>query len=259
MAVNIAAAASLTNGLDDVIAEFKKDMQYQDTVFTVIYGSSGALARQIIGTSGYTPIYPDVFISASEGAMDVVNNAGKLANNTRFDWVGNSLVIVRNNISGQPYPVINNFGDVAQSTANMATTHIWLPNPYDPDFVPAGIYAETTFKQYTPDAKHWDYVFAKATSDETVAQDVQYTLNGVLSDGSPAIGVVYNSDAKGADLTPIVTAPTSINLTIIYPAAQVTQSLQDTGTIGAFLEFLNTDSTREILTDSTKGYGFRLL
>jgi molybdenum ABC transporter molybdate-binding protein len=257
MPITIAAAASLVNGLSDVIAEFNSDPEFEDITVTVPwYGSSGSLARQILETPGYTWIYPDVFISASEGAMNVVQNGGKLVNASRFDWIGNALVLVKNSVAGGASPTT--FESVTPSLTDMPTTHIWLANPYYPDYVPAGIYSETAFRMYTPDADHWGYVFGKAVYENTVRQDVQFTVNGVVNDPYPAIGVVYNSDALGAGLTPpFVSAPSAINNTIIYPAARVNQTGQNASEISAFLTFLNDpgNAARDIMI----GKGFNSL
>jgi molybdate transport system substrate-binding protein len=248
MAIKIAAAASLINGLPTAIDNFlidNPDVEFDE----VSYGSSGALARDIV--AGTLPA--DVFISASEGAMDVAQNGGKVVSGTRFDFIANVLVIVKNNVVGGTYPVITSFADVNSGTANMDATDLWLPNPYEPDFVPAGIYAESAFKA----VEHWGYVYGKALIGNTLAQDVQYTLNGVAGDTSPAIGVVYNSDAVGvgsANVTYVVSASNDINNTIIYPAARIVRSPQDAA-VADFLTYLNNDSTRQIFIDN----GFRAL
>jgi molybdate transport system substrate-binding protein len=253
MAVKIAAAASLVNGLDDTIAAFKDNYPiYANVLFDVTYGSSGALARQIVNET----LMADVFISASEEAMDYVETNNKMVSGTRFDFVANRLVIAKNNISGATYPAITSFENVKPTTGNMASTHIWLPNPYYPDYVPAGIYAEATFRLYLPNADHWGYAFGRAVYENTVRQDVQYTLNGVIGDAFPAIGVVYNSDAVGAgsSVSIIATAPNSINNTIIYPAARISQETQDAAA-AAFLAYINDDAVRQIFIDN----GFRSL
>jgi molybdate transport system substrate-binding protein len=113
MAVKIAATASLINGLPTVIDNFLLDNP--DVEFDAVsYGSSGALARQIV--DGTLPA--DVFISASEEAMDVAQNGGKVVSGSRFDFVANYLVIVKNNIVGATYPVITSFTNVNSGTAS---------------------------------------------------------------------------------------------------------------------------------------------
>jgi ABC-type molybdate transport system substrate-binding protein len=72
--IKIAAAASLKNGLDDVINAFHEDPENEGICVTVPwYGSSGYLARQIICEEDYSPIHPDIFISASSSS-DVARN-----------------------------------------------------------------------------------------------------------------------------------------------------------------------------------------
>jgi molybdate transport system substrate-binding protein len=255
MAIKIAAAASLVNGLGDVIAAFKEIPAYEDYDVTVPwYGSSGNLARRILGLPGYDPIDPDVFISASEGAMDVVENGGKMAAGTRFDFIANRLVIIRN--SNASSVEVSQFSDVSPNNATLANAHIWIANPYEPDFVPAGIYSESAFKA----VEHWGYVYGKAllANPSTIAPDVQLTLAGVSGDGSPAIGVVYNSDAVNEPaVTIIADAGPAINNTIIYPAAQISQTSQDDDEISNFLAFL--DNPDNVARDIFIAKGFRSL
>jgi molybdate transport system substrate-binding protein len=255
MAIKIAAAASLVNGLSDVITAFNNIPDYSGITVTVPwYGSSGYLARQIIGAEGYDTIDPDVFISASQGAMDVVQNANKMAPNTRFDFIANRLVIMRNNSASGVN--VNSFPDVNPDNATLTSAHIWIANPYEPDFVPAGIYTETAFKA----VEHWGYVYGKAllATPSTIGADVQITLAGVKNDALPAIGVVYNSDAVNEPAVTIIAyADPAIDNTILYPAAQVTQDSQDTDEIDAFLAFLDeqNNAARNILIAK----GFRSL
>jgi molybdate transport system substrate-binding protein len=257
MAITIAAAASLINGLPTAITNFKdSDPEYENVEFNVTYGSSGALARQIV--AGTLPA--DIFISASVEAMDVADNAGKIVSGSRQNWIANTLELIeKTTTSGSYVGIITSYGDV-NPTMGLSTTHIWLPNPYFPDYVPAGIYSEAAFRTYTPNSDHWGYAFGKAVYENTVRQDVQYTLNGIVADPYPAIGSVYHSDALGAGaaVTHLAYAPLSVNNDIIYPAARVIQTPQD-AVAAAFLAFLYTEDARNIFTDPNTGTGFRPL
>ncbi|MCL2165482.1 MAG: substrate-binding domain-containing protein [Oscillospiraceae bacterium] len=263
MAIKIAAAASLINGLPQIISAFNGQGGIYEEIEVCVpwYASSGALARRIIGTQ-FPKIFPDIFIAASEDAMDLVANfsvpnppPSSLVSN-REDIIGNTLVIVKNANAGGLTLAGNSFGAVNSGNAALSGVHIWIANPDAPDYVPAGIYAREAFKLYTPDANHWDYVFGKATSEGTLGSDVQKTLDGVVTDPGPAIGVVYNSDAKNeCSVTIIAVADPPINDSIIYPAAQIYRSGQDDGEIEAFLEFLDSPTAQGILLSK----GFREL
>ena len=193
MAYEIAAAASMENGLPDVITAFKtSNPNYAGINFNVLYGSSGFLARQIIGTQ-VPQIFPDIFISASEEAMNVVASSPSPGLADRQNIIGNTLVICKNTAAGGL--TISSFEAVTSSNVALIGVRIWLANPYWPDYVPAGRYAQDAFLLYKPDAEHWDYVIGKALNANTLRPDVQFTVKGVAGDEYSAIGVVYNSDA----------------------------------------------------------------
>jgi molybdenum ABC transporter molybdate-binding protein len=273
MAITIAAAASLVNGLEDndsgkswLIQAFKQSSPaYAGRDVTVPwYGSSGALARQIQAGA----INPDIFIAASKEAMDYAQNCSPdnqpgdtnmVTPDTRFDFIGNTLVIFKNNAGSGL--LVNSFADVNSINFPQAVppatpiNHIWIANPGAPDYVPAGQYAQDAFTF----VETWSDVIAKVNADTTMASDVQATLRSCLLDNLPAIGVVYNSDALGASRTVAAVAPPEINTTIIYPAAQINRIGQNVSEISDFLTFLKTPTAIDILTNAVTGYGYREL
>jgi molybdenum ABC transporter molybdate-binding protein len=238
MAIKIAAAASLINGLPEVITQFHTVAEYEDIEVTVPwYGSSGAIARQIVAGT----IDPDIFIAASEEAMDVAENGSMVVSSTRFDFVANSLELIeKTTASGSLVGIITSFADVNASQVP-AGTKLWLANPYEPDFVPAGIYAEAAFKEVS----HWGYAYGKAWDENTLKEDVQETLSGIITGPSPSMGVVYHSDAQGAgtDVTHLAYASVTVSNSIIYPAAELTNALSHgvTDEVAAFLPFLQSN------------------
>lgn len=252
--IKIAAAASLRNGLPEIITAFKgTSAGHESITFDVLYGSSGYLARQIIGTQ-LPQIFPDIFLSASEEAMNLVVNAPSPTVANCFNFIRNTLVIVKNAAAGNL--TISTFENVNSNNNALSGVRIWLANPFCPDYVPAGIYAKQAFLLYTPQSQHWDYVIGKAINANTLRPDVQATVNGVAADTFSAIGVVYNSDSEGQpNVTTITEGPVAINDTILYPAAQIIQSSQDEGNIDDFLAFLTNPAASSILL----GKGFRSL
>ncbi|HSK98431.1 MAG TPA: molybdate ABC transporter substrate-binding protein, partial [Euzebyales bacterium] len=83
--VTVFAAASLTDAFEDIGERFEQANPDVDLSFN--FGSSSTLASQI--TEGAPA---DVFASASQTTMDVVDDAGLLAGE-RTDFAGNSLQI----------------------------------------------------------------------------------------------------------------------------------------------------------------------
>ncbi|MCL2150368.1 MAG: hypothetical protein FWH51_05560 [Dehalococcoidia bacterium] len=242
--IRIAAAASLINGLPEVIAEYQSNSLYSgNTIVWVAYGGSYALAREILGVapddsvanptnpSYVTPPLPaDILLTASTDAMDVVNNPGNhnhhnpnsvtlLSGPTNF--IGNTLVLIQNSAASSLG--ITGFGD---AYTKIGSGHIWVA---EPDDAPAGEYAEDAFNA-VPGGTPWATVYSKAQSDNTIGSDVQVALNGFLLDSqsvspaTPAIAVVYNSDFVGINtaihpnITLVANAPSG-SVTITYQAA----------------------------------------
>src|SRR5579863_7891749 len=84
--VLVFAAASLKNALDDTVAAFEKS---GGANIKVSYGSSGALAKQIDNGAP-----ADIFISADPNWMNDVQKNNAIKTETRFDFLGNVLVMV---------------------------------------------------------------------------------------------------------------------------------------------------------------------
>ena len=87
---------------------------------------SNFIARQIVEGAR-----ADVFVSADEAQMDVVERAGRLVAGTRVDLLTNQLVVV-----GRPGGTLRR-GD-APTLASSAVRRVALGNP---ESVPAGVYA----------------------------------------------------------------------------------------------------------------------
>jgi len=262
MAIKVKAAASLRNGLvttnvpniQSLIEAFKLNYpQYEDVEFEVEFGSSGKLARDVVED----PTICDIFLSASSEAMDIIDppsGTSLIVPGSRLDFIANKLVIVEKDGSDLE-GTVRSFADVNANT--IPGVRIWLANPYEPDFVPAGIYTETALKA----VEHWGFAYGKALTDNTLGADVEITGDGVKDDDVPVIGIVYNSTAVNKSLLNILANATSdIDNLIIYQKVQVAQSPAnlDNDAILAFLAFLGNvmgDTALNILVAN----GFRSL
>ena len=80
------AAASLKDALDAVNAEWKKESGKQATIS---YAASPALAKQIEQGAP-----ADIFVSADEDWMNYLADRKLIKPETRFDLVGNMLVLI---------------------------------------------------------------------------------------------------------------------------------------------------------------------
>ena len=225
--INVYAAASLTESLDQIIAKFTE--AHPNVTITPNYGSSGTLVDQIKEGAAC-----DIFISAASKQMnqiDVtadaeVNTDGSdfVVQGTRLDLLENKCVLAvpEGNPAG-----INSFDD--------------LKAAFDqPDFlfamggesVPVGAYTQKIFAFLG-----LDEAALAAAGKITYGEDVKGVTSAV-SEATAKAGVIYGSDAYSAGLTAVDTATEEMTGgKVIYPAAQIS-----TGTnpelAAAFLEYL---------------------
>src|SRR6266446_903998 len=166
--LTVFAAASLSDALKEVAVSYERQ-SVDRIVFN--FGASSMLARQIQEGAP-----ADVFFSADESRMDVLEKAGLIVKETRRSRLSNSLVIVV--AADNPVP-IHSAGDLAGD----AVKRIALA---DPKAVTAGIYA----RAYLDQAKIWPAVQGKIVPTE----NVRAALAAVES-GDVDAGIVYKTDA----------------------------------------------------------------
>ncbi|HUC83934.1 MAG TPA: molybdate ABC transporter substrate-binding protein, partial [Candidatus Acidoferrales bacterium] len=143
--VTVFAAASLTDSLKEIAADYEKNA---DDKIVFNFAASGVLARQIQAGAP-----ADIFFSADETQMDRLAGTGALAPETRRDLLGNSLVIVT--------PPENAIVHSPADLTNAAVTHVALG---DAKTVPAGSYA----KAYLETARIWEGLQSKMVPCENV-------------------------------------------------------------------------------------------
>ena len=182
-----AASADSTAGGGEVLvfaaASLREAMQELGTAFEgetgtrVVFNFAGSndLAHQIGAARGM-----DLFLSASEGWMDTVQNAGRLVPDTRRDLLSNTLVLVAS----------------ARDSSRVAEPCALASLPFrnlamgDPDAVPAGTYARRWMQSVDCGGRRlWDAVKDRVAP----APDVRAALGLVLADPR-VIGVVYRTD-----------------------------------------------------------------
>jgi molybdate transport system substrate-binding protein len=207
------AAASLKNALDAVAS----DWQVENGQSVVIsYAATSALAKQIEQGAE-----ADIFISADQAWMDYVAKQGLIDQGSRFDMVGNRLVLIASKgsdlkVSLKPgVPFAAWLGDGRLAIANVRS-------------VPAGKYAKAALESLGV----WDEVKGRLAQGENVRAALR-----LVSRGEVALGIVYASDAK-ADPNVKVLARFSEDShpPIIYPAAEIAGSLSSEA--NDFLQYL---------------------
>lgn len=190
--LTVSAAVSLTEALTE-IGEAYQNSGGGPVRFN--FAASNVLARQIVNGA---PV--DVFISADEAQMDVVERAGLIDPASRFELVTNQLaVLVRKGIAA---PIRE-----ARGLANPEIRRIAIGNP---DAVPAGVYA----RQWLTGAGVWSEI----EKNVVPVSSVRAALAAVES-GSVDAAVVYRSDTAHVRSASVAFVVTSGGPRISYPIA----------------------------------------
>ncbi len=228
--LTVFAAASLKNALDDTNAAFTKATGVK---VTASYAASSALAKQIENGAP-----ADVFISADLKWMDYVAGKKLIKADSRFNLLGNKLVL----IAGKDFKLgsikIEQGFDIAKlaGSGRIAVA--------DVKAVPAGLYAKAALEKLG--------AWAEAEPKLAQAENVRATL-AFVARGETPIGIVYETDAKIEPKVKIIgTFPDGSYPPVTYPIAATTNAKA-----GAtkYLAFLRGDAARAIF----EKYGFSVL
>lgn len=194
--LTIYAATSTRDALQALEAAYERDHGV-DLVFN--FGSSGDLSKQILAAAK-----ADVFLSADEGEMDKIEQAGQLISDTRRPLLSNQLAVI------EPADAPTIFA-MPFEAAQLADPRVKLLSLADVQTVPAGRYAKAWLEQ----TGTW-----KQVSDRILpGVDVRAALAAVESAGAQA-GIVYRTDAARSKRVRIVwTVPIDQGPPISYPVA----------------------------------------
>jgi molybdate transport system substrate-binding protein len=226
--ITVSAAASLTEAFTDMEKEFENKKPDIDIVYN--FGASGTLRTQI---EGGAPI--DVFASAAEDQMNMLASKGFVYNDTREDFVENSLVMIA--------PKGNTLGLTGMQ--DLTKTEVEKISIGNPDTVPAGKYA----KEALNNAGLWDSVSGKMLMGENVKQALVY-----VERGEAEAGFVFSTDASSAENGSIeVISSVPVTTPITYPIAVVSSS-QHKEESQMFIDFVTGEKGRYILEQ----YGFSI-
>lgn len=225
----IFAAASLKNALDDVGALFAK--QGQGTV-RFSYASSMTLARQLEQGAP-----AQAFCAADQETMDYAASRKAIRPETRFNLLGNRLVVIAPQNSSLSELELN-----AQAiTAALKGGRLAMG---EVNSVPAGKYAKAALEKLGI----WSAVQKQTAYSENVRAAMVF-----VSRGEAPLGIVYSTDAAADPNVKIVAIfPADSHPPIIYPCAAGVNA-QPTGL--RFLEELRTPAARMIF----EKHGFSVL
>ena len=195
--ITVFAAASLKNVLDDVSGPFT---ERRGIKVVSSYAATAALVRQIEQGAP-----ADLFISADLEWMNYAAQQKLLKDGTRFNLLGNRLVLIA--------PKDSRLGDVAIGPrfdlAGLAGDSRIVTG--DVRAVPAGKYAKAALEKLG--------AWSAAERKLAMAENVRAAL-ALVARGEAALGIVYETDAKAEPNVKIIGRfPESSHPPIVYPAA----------------------------------------
>ena len=214
-ALQIAAAASLTDASKDLEKEFKKD--HKDANITFNYGGSGALRQQIEKGAP-----TDVIMSANTKDVDMLKDKDK-AHDT-YNYAKNKLVLIGDKDSN--YKSVKDLKKDDKLAVGEAKS------------VPAGKYAEKYLKA--------NNLYDKVEPNLVYAKDVRQVLNYVKK-GNAQLGYVYKTDLaqdqKNGNSNFKEINEAKLDKPITYEAG----ATSDKKLAKEWMDFLKSDKAKEIL------------
>jgi molybdate transport system substrate-binding protein len=228
--ITVFAAASMTNALDDANETFTTR-----TGIKVVtrYDASSALMKQIEGGAA-----ADAFVSADLKWMDYGVEKKVVNESTRFNLLGNVLVLIAGKDSKIDYVDIEPGFDLAKLAGDgrIATG--------DVKAVPVGLYAKAALEKLGV----WPSVESKMAMTVNVRAALAYVARG-----ETPLSIVYATDAKIEPGVKVVGVfPDNSDDPIVYPVAATVNAKP--GTI-QYLAFLRSAAAKSIF----EGYGFSVL
>jgi molybdate transport system substrate-binding protein len=226
--ITVSAAISLKNAFEEIGKLYESENKGSKVMFNL--GASGDLMTQI---KGGAPV--DVFASAALKDMDDLDNAGFVMEETKTNFVTNSVVLI---VPSTSKTTLTSFEDLKKAEIKKIAVG-------NPKTVPVGRYSDETFQYY----KISDMIQAKLVFAENVRQVLDYVVRGEVD-----AGVVYSTDAmvKQQDVKIIVTAPEASHKPIVYPIA-VVKGTKNEKMAKSFIALVTSDEGRKILFK----YGFK--
>ena len=201
--VLVFAAASLKNALDAVNAQWQTETGKK---VVISYAASSALAKQIEQGAP-----AQMFVSADLDWMDYVAQKNLIKPETRFNLLGNRIVLIAPKDKAEPVAIAPGF-DLAKilGQGRLAMANV--------DSVPAGKYGKAALEKLG--------VWAGVSDKVAQAENVRAALL-LVSRGEAPAGIVYQTDAAAEPNVKIIgTFPENTHPPIIYPAALTANATQ---------------------------------
>ncbi|MGP8296089.1 MULTISPECIES: molybdate ABC transporter substrate-binding protein [unclassified Halomonas] len=227
--LQVSAAASMTDAMDDIIEAYTSE--HQDLTIVPVYASSSTLARQIVNGAP-----ADLFISANISWMDWLEEQGVLLQE-RANLLQNRLALVAPS-SSEIHDFIPGEDGVLMSLLGSGERL----SVGDPDHVPAGIYA----RQAMEALGEWQDLEDRLAR----GNDVRAAL-ALVERGETPVGIVYQTDAEASDaVRTLGLFPLDTHEPIVYPVALI--DAEDNAAAAAFRSWLESEEARNIF--ATHGF-----
>lgn len=236
--IQVFIAASLNTVMTELAKEYQKDHPNVKIIYNA--DSSGTLLTQI--EEGYEC---DLFFSAAQKQMDVLEADGFLVDGTRSDVVNNQVVVITLKDSKTKVKGLANLQD-AESIALAGGS------------VPVGKYTRQALV-------NMGIIHTSNDPDSITAQEISEAFGGVeiseqdnvskvlmaVAEGSCEVGTTYYSDIYGDEDDIKILEKVSSDLTgdVIYPIAQIVNKEADkkqTEAAEDFMDFLLSDEAAKV-------------
>ncbi len=237
--VIVFAAASMTETLNTIIENYKEVAP--NVTITPSYGSSGDLVKQIKEGADC-----DLFISAGQKQMNQIDGSkdAEGGNEEGLDIVlqGTRINLLENKVAlcvpeGNAAN-INSFDDLA-AALEAGGEFLFAMGGAD---VPVGQYTDKILAYYGLDKEA-----LLSAGNITLGDDVK-AVTSYITESTVDAGVIYQTDAFSAGLTPVDTATAEMCGQVIYPAA-VMNTTKVEEAAKAFLEYLTSDECVKVFEE----------
>jgi molybdate transport system substrate-binding protein len=219
--LTVFAAASMKNALDEADAAFTRTTGIPATAS---YAATSALAKQIEAGAP-----ADIFLSADRDWMDYAAAHKLIDPATRFDLLGNRLVLIAPVSSRLDHIQIEPSMDLASYAGDGRIV------TGDVNAVPAGRYAKATLLALGC----WENVQPKLLMTENVRAALVFVARR-----EAALGIVYETDAKVEPKVKVVARfPDGFSAPIVYPVAATANA---SAAAAKYLDFLRSAQARAI-------------
>lgn len=223
--ITVSAAASLTNAFKDIAANF--EAEHPEHKILLNFAGSGQLLQQMAKGA---PV--DVFASADQETMDKAQAQDLLINDSRKDFVRNTLVVITPSDSTLELKQLTDL-------QHDALQRLAVSNP---ESVPVGRYSKQALQAHNL----WDALAGKMINTQNVRQSLDYVARDEVD-----AGFVYATDAAVMADKVKVQFTVPLETAVSYPIA-VTKEGSAKALSQQFVDYTFSEESQAVLNQ----YGF---